>query len=261
MDKNQRNYKKLIGFWALVFLVGGIAGIIFGQLVIPWLTNFRPFNKIGWLCHVKEGTTIINRTEKIYLTQDLAYQEAVNRLANSVVAIRAERSIKVSQQQAPSAKPEVLARGSGFILTGDGLIITANVIVPKAATQILVFKDGKEIEARLIKRDEKNNLALLKIDQTNLPVVNLGDLSSVKLGEMVLSVGAEQLKESLNKFTNFGFIRTLLPEVAVTFSENQLATGGLLANLKGEVLGLVIVDKEGKIKIAGEDKIRELIKQ
>lgn len=243
----EKNYKKIFAFWALVFLVGGMAGIIFGQLIVPWLTNFRPFSAIGWLGYIKNGTTIINRTEKIYLTQDLAYQEAIDRVVNSVVAVRAELNKKV------------LAETSGFILTSDGLIVTANSVVPKATGQILVVRDNKESEAQLLGQDKENGLALLKLSETNLPVVNFGDSANLKLGEMVFLVGAGTANETFSKFANVGFIKTLEP-LTLTISESPSASGSPLINIKGEVLGLNLVDKEGKIKVVLIERVRELLK-
>ncbi len=243
-----KDYKKLIGFWGLVFLVGGVAGIIFGQLVVPWLNNFRLFSAIGWFGHVKEGTTIINRTEKIYLTQDLAYREAIDRVVNSVVAVRTELNKKV------------LAEASGFILTSDGLVVTVNSVVPKSAGQILVVRDNKESEAQLLGQDKENGLALLKIDETNLPVVNFGDPGSLKLGETVFLVGASGSLDSFARFVNSGLVRALAPAMELTFSEIQPANGSPLINTKGEVLGLNLVDKEGKIKVVPVDKIKALLK-
>lgn len=242
-----KDYKKLIGFWGLVFLVGGVAGIIFGQLIVPWLTNFRPFSAIGWLGHIKDGTTIINRTEKIYLTQDLAYQEAIDRVANSVVAVRAQLNKKV------------LAQASGFILTSDGLIVTANSVVPKSTGQILVVRDNKESEAELLGQDKENGLALLKLSETNLPVVNFGDPGNLKLGEMVFLVGAGTSNETFTKFVNVGFIKKLEP-LTLTISESPSASGSPLINIKGEVLGLNLVDKDGEIKVVLAEKIKELLK-
>lgn len=254
-------YKKIAVFWGAVFLLGGLAGVLAMQFFLPWLAGVAPFNKIGWLARIKDCTTIINQTERITVSQDLAYLDAISRLSNSVVGVRAERHYRiVNKKQVPLAKPEILAQGSGFVLTSDGLVATANILVPQAATRFIVINRGKETEAQVIKRDEQNGLSLLKINETNLPVVTFGDANNLKLGETVLLVGTNISTSTPIQFTNIGFARTLLPEISVNFSESQLANGSPLANIKGEVIGLNLVDVNGQIKVVGEDKIRELLK-
>lgn len=248
MKKNHINLAKIISFWVLVFLVGGIAGVIFSQILLPRVADFWPFNAVGLFNNIKDGVTIINKTEKITITENTAYQEAIDKVVNSLVVARVERGGKK------------IIESPAFILTGDGLLAAGGIVVPKAAEQIYVFISGKDYEAKLIKRDEKNNLVLIKIDETNLSVTDLGDAADLKLGETVFLVWAEQLNGSLNKLVNLGFVRGLAPEISLTFSESQSANGGLVANLKGEVLGLASIDKDGKIKIISEDKIKDLLK-
>ena len=259
--KKKLNYQKVVGFWVAVFLLGGVAGILGSQLLLPWLGGHWPFSKIGWIERAKNCTTVINKTEKITISQDLAYLEAISHLSNSLVGIRAEKHYRlINKKQVPLIKPEILAEGSGFILTSDGVVVTANVLAPETATRYIVIRDNKETEAQLTKRDEQNGLALLKTNESNLSVVTLGDANNLKLGEMVFLLGVNNSTSTPAKFINSGFIKTLLPEIAVNFIENQLATGGPLANSKGEVLGLNLIDKYGEIKIVNEEKIRALLK-
>lgn len=247
MPKKKIDYKKIIGFWLLVFLVGGLAGVFFSRAVLPWLANFAPFNKIGWLDNVKDGTMIINKTEKIYITQETAYQEAINKVSNFVVAIRVERAGRTPIEN------------SGFVLTSDGLIATASFILAKDAKILAVLRD-KEYEARMVKQDKNNKLALLKINETNLSVADFGDSNDLQLGEKVFLLGAAKNKNDFYQFANFGFVRALLPEVSFNFTESPLADGAALGNLAGKILGLALVDKQGNIKLIGADKIRELMK-
>lgn len=261
ISKHGKDYKKIVGFWVVVFLLGGVAGILGSNLFLPWLAGFPLFGKIDWIRQAREGTTIINRTERVAITQDFAYQEAIGRLVNSVVGIKAERHYRfVNQKQVPLVKPEILAQGTGFILTSDGAIVIANSLVPETATRIIVTQGGKETEAQVIKRDQQNNLALLKTNENNLSVVTLVDAESLKLGEVVFLVGVDNSTTTPAYFVNSGLIRSLSPEISFNFSENQAALGGPMANIKGEVLGLNLIGRDGKIKIVGTDKIRELLR-
>ncbi len=238
----EKNWKKITLFWLGIFIVGGLGGVLFMRVLIPWLAGLPPFSNVALFCDVKEGTTIINKTEKVYLTQDLAYQEAISKIGNAAAAVQ-------SGSRA----------GSGFILTSDGLVATTYSLAPKGS-KIAVIRDNKEYQAQLVKQDKTNNLALLKITENNLPVVSFGDSANLKLGEMMLLVGAAKENDVFNRFANVGFIKTLAPELTFTFSETSLANGSALGNIKGEVLGLALVDKGGEVAMVGADKIKELMK-
>ncbi|KKT26552.1 MAG: Protease do [Parcubacteria group bacterium GW2011_GWA2_43_9b] len=246
MPKKKVDYKKIVLFWVIVFLVGGLSGVFFNRVLIPWLVNFAPFSGIIWLDGVKDNTTIINKTEKVYISQETAFQGAIARVGNSVVAVRVERT-----GHQPIAN-------SGFILTGDGLIVTANFNLAPTA-KILVLRGDKEYEARLLKQDAANNLALLKIEANDLSVADFGDSNNLRLGEEVFLTGAAKINNNFVRFANLGFVKTVSPDPSLTFTESSLADGAPLGNIEGKVLGLVLVDKQGKIKVVGVERIKTLL--
>lgn len=257
----KKNYHKIIGFWTLVFIVGGVAGIFATQIFLPWLAGFSCFSKISWICQSRNGTTIVNRTEKIYLTEDTALTDNIAQIAKAVVGIKSQKTYKIiGKKQVPLVQPEILAEGSGFILTNDGLIVTTGLLVPEAATKILVMRETQEFEAQVIKRDKVNNLALLKTEQSNLPVVNLGEAADLKIGERVFLLGIEtEILEKPTPFADLGFVRMLSP-LLIQFNETQSISGTPLVNIKGEVLGMNVLNKNKEVEIVLSDKIRELIK-
>jgi S1-C subfamily serine protease len=73
-------------------------------------------------------------------------------------------------------------------------------------------------------------------------------------------MGMQNIATSTNQFVHLGFLRSISPDLSVDFGENQLANGGPLINLQGEVIGLALIDKNGTIQIVDEEKIRELLK-
>lgn len=243
----KKDYKKIIGFWLIVFLVGGASGVFFSRAFLPWLTSFAPFNKVVWLCNVNDATTIINRTEKVYVSEDTAYQSAINKIGNAVVAVRVERAGRAAIEN------------SGFILTSDGLIATVNFILANGA-KILVMREGQEYEAQIVKQDAANNLALIKIAANNLPIADFGDTNSLSLGERVVLVGAAKVNGSFSKFADIGIIKSLSPEVVFSFNEPALADGAALGNIEGKALGLALTDKQGNVNLIGEEKIKEFMK-
>ena len=93
----------------------------------------------------------------------------------------------------PQARPHmhgVEARGSGFIINADGTIITNNHVVKGAKTVSVKLDDGTELSAKVIGRDSRTDIAVLKIDAKKpLPYIQLGDSASVKPGQWVVAMG------------------------------------------------------------------------
>ncbi|HEY7538837.1 MAG TPA: trypsin-like peptidase domain-containing protein, partial [Methylomirabilota bacterium] len=83
----------------------------------------------------------------------------------------------------------VRAGGSGVIVNANGYIVTNNHVVDNAADIQVKLDDGRELPAKVIGRDAKTDLALLKIDATGLPVIPLGDSTALQVGEPVMAIG------------------------------------------------------------------------
>jgi serine protease Do len=82
-----------------------------------------------------------------------------------------------------------MASGSGVIISPDGYIVTNNHVVAKAEKIQIVTNDHRQFEAKVIGTDPNTDLALIKINATNLPIVKLGNSDAVRVGEWVLAVG------------------------------------------------------------------------
>ncbi|HWZ05123.1 MAG TPA: Do family serine endopeptidase [Mucilaginibacter sp.] len=91
-------------------------------------------------------------------------------------------------QRAPQMAPE-MASGSGVIISPDGYIVTNNHVVDKAEKIEVVTNDHQDFKAKVIGTDPNTDLALIKIEGHNLPIVKLGNSDNVKVGEWVLAVG------------------------------------------------------------------------
>lgn len=81
------------------------------------------------------------------------------------------------------------ASGSGVILTPDGYIVTNNHVVENADKIQVILSDRRKVMAKVIGTDPNTDLALIKIEETNLPVVKMGNSDNVQIGEWVLAVG------------------------------------------------------------------------
>ncbi|WP_299311016.1 Do family serine endopeptidase, partial [uncultured Halomonas sp.] len=134
--------------------------------------------------------------------------------------------------------------GSGFIFDEDGYIMT-NAHVVKDADEILVrLNDRRELEAELVGADEKTDVAVLKVEADNLPTLELGESSDLKVGQWVAAIGSPfGFDHSVTAGIISAINRTLPQDVYVPFIQTDVAinpgnSGGPLFNLDGEVVGI-----------------------
>lgn len=146
--------------------------------------------------------------------------------------------------EAPNAKRSL---GSGFIVSADGYVLTNNHVVENADKIIVRLSDRRELEAELIGADERSDLAVLKINAKNLPVVRLGNSGRLKTGEWVLAIGSpfgfdysvtagivSAQGRSLPTENGENYVPFIQTDVAI----NPGNSGGPLFNLDGEVIGI-----------------------
>jgi len=93
------------------------------------------------------------------------------------------------QGRAPQAAPRQQGIGSGVVVTKDGYILTNNHVVDGADEVKVALQDGREFTAKVIGRDPKSDVAVIKIDATDLPAVPMADSDKVEVGDIVLAVG------------------------------------------------------------------------
>jgi len=243
-----RTKKKVLNLF-FILIIGGLGGILADQFLLPYLATIPPFSRIDFIQQVGNGTIIINPTEEIIITENTALEQAIDKISPCLVAVQ-------------SFQNKILIRqGTGFIITSDGLVITAGDLVPARASQYLIFRQEQSWVAQVVDRDLENNLALLRIEETNLPVVSLTDLTEVRLGQRIILIGAELVENHLNRFVNLGIIRSINQEILKInlIEENSSANGSPLINVKGEVIGLNLVDYKGLLKTIPADKIKDFI--
>jgi serine protease Do len=134
--------------------------------------------------------------------------------------------------------------GSGFIISADGVILTNAHVVRDASEVTVKLTDRREYRAKVLGSDPKTDVAVLKIDAKNLPVVPLGRTSDLKVGEWVLAIGSPYGLEST---VTAGVVsakgRSLPDDSYVPFIQTDVAvnpgnSGGPLFNTRGEVIGI-----------------------
>ena len=173
------------------------------------------------------------------------FVELVEKVGPAVVNIRTTE--RAAESDAPAATPGARSQprrgaGSGFIVSADGYVIT-NAHVVDGATEVLVtLTDGREFKARLIGADERTDVALVKIDAAALPVLKIGDVGRLKVGEWVLAIGSPF---GLQNTVTAGIVSAKQRETGsdVPFIQTDVAvnpgnSGGPLISIRGEVVGV-----------------------
>jgi serine protease Do len=138
----------------------------------------------------------------------------------------------------------VRGEGSGFIVSADGVILTNAHVVRDASEVTVKLQDRREFRAKVLGSDPKTDVAVLKIDARNLPVVPLGNTRNLQVGEWVLAIGSPYGLEST---VTAGVVsakgRSLPGDGGVPFIQTDVAvnpgnSGGPLFNTRGEVVGI-----------------------
>jgi serine protease Do len=136
------------------------------------------------------------------------------------------------------------ARGSGFILSADGYVITNSHVVKNTSDVIVSLLDRREFPAKVVGMDELSDIALLKIEgESQLPVVKIGDSSKIKVGQWVLAIGSPfdfdyTATQGIISALGRSLEETYVPYIQMDAALNPGNSGGPLFNMDGEVIGV-----------------------
>ncbi|MDR2549581.1 MAG: DegQ family serine endoprotease [Desulfobulbus sp.] len=137
------------------------------------------------------------------------------------------------------------AAGSGFIISGDGYILTNNHVVEEASKITVRLADKREFQAKVVGTDPQSDVAVIKIDAKDLPVLPLGNSDKLEVGEWVIAIGSPF---ELSQTVTVGVVSAKgRNRMGITDYENFIQTdaainpgnsGGPLLNIRGEAVGI-----------------------
>lgn len=147
------------------------------------------------------------------------------------------------RQKSPKADEEIpRGVGSGFILSSDGQVMTNAHVVEGADEVMVTLTDKREFKAKILGTDKRSDVALLKIEATNLPIIKVGDSNRLKVGEWVMAIGSPF---GLENSVTAGIVSAkqrdtgdYLPLIQTDVAINPGNSGGPLINMRGEVVGI-----------------------
>lgn len=160
---------------------------------------------------------------------------------------------QIPQYRQKGYQKEEVGGGTGFIVSSDGLIVTnKHVVNDEKAEYIVYLNDGRKYQAKVLLKHPVDDLAILKINASNLKPIKLGDSDNIKLGQFVIAIG-----NALGEFRNtvsFGIISGLKRNITASDSSGNIErledliqtdaainygnSGGPLVNIYGEVIGV-----------------------
>jgi len=150
---------------------------------------------------------------------------------------------KTPNQAGPKSQEQERGTGSGFVIDGSGFILTNAHVVEGATTIYVTLTDKREFKAKLIGSDPKTDVALIKIEASNLTKLPIGESSKVRVGEWVLAIGSPF---GFDNTVSAGIISakgrevndSITPFIQTDVAINPGNSGGPLINTRGEVIGI-----------------------
>lgn len=198
----------------------------------------------------KTGNAVVNirTTERARIsqggdiTQDEEMQEFFRRFFGVPIP-PTQPSPRRKQTPAPEAEEEVpRGVGSGFIISPDGYVMTNAHVVDGADEVYVTLTDKREFKAKIIGADKRTDVAIVKIDGSNLPRLTMGDSDKIRVGEWVIAIGSPF---GLDNTVTAGIVSAkardtgeYLPLIQTDVAVNPGNSGGPLINMRGEVIGI-----------------------
>lgn len=259
-------------------ILGGLVGATAGALFAGWSAGVVS----GWVNGGdadNNGNNGKNAEEKT-IVEDSASVQVVERASPAVVSIVISQDLSKIYNQTgplspfddfffsfpdtppPSGKQEI-GGGTGFIATTDGMIVTnRHVVESEDAEYTVILNDGRQYVAQVLARDTLNDLAIIKINEDNLPTLDLGDSDQIKIGQTVIAIG-NSLGEFSNTVTkgvisginrrvvasdNSGSSEVIEEAIQTDAAINPGNSGGPLLDLFSKVIGVnTAVSREGQL--------------
>ena len=190
----------------------------------------------------KAGPAVVNirTTERVRMGQggpgEEEMQEFLRRFFGQPIPRR-------RSPQQPQEEQEVQRGvGSGFIISDDGFMLTNAHVVEGADEVTVTLTDRREFKAKVLGADRRSDVALLKVNATNLPYLRTGDSGKIRVGEWVIAIGSPF---NLDNTVTAGIISAksrdtgeYLPLIQSDVAVNPGNSGGPLINMRGEVIGI-----------------------
>ncbi len=273
----------LVTYCALTLIVGVVGG---GLIYANRAELFDYFAK-QYLADFEERQTALNGNERIVFSEESAITDIVSKVNPAVVSIVVTKDVPIVEQYFENFDPfeeffrdpfgggfnfqiprirekgtekREIGGGSGFFVSKDGLVVTNRHVVSDTAAEYTVLtNDGEKYEAEVLARDPILDIAILKTKAGNVPYLEFGDSSKIKLGQKVIAIGnalgefrnsvsvgvVSGLSRSIVAGDNFGRSELLEEVLQTDAAINPGNSGGPLLDISGKVIGVNVAVSRG----------------
>ncbi|HEX7816083.1 S1C family serine protease [Dyella sp.] len=244
------------------FVVIGLAAAFVISLLWPGVGN-RLRSRLG-ITHMPAAAVTTNQAAMtpapMGASGPVSYADAVAKAAPAVVNIYANKLVTARAMQmysdpvlrrlfggvptGPSYQKREQSLGSGVIVNNQGYVLTNNHVIANADDIQVLLYDGRVAKAHVVGADDETDLAVLKIDAANLPVIQTADEKHVRTGDVVLAIGNPF---GLTQTVTMGIVSAVGRQLSSTSPEDFVQTdaainignsGGALINTNGELVGI-----------------------
>lgn len=232
----------------LAYLATGLVGALIGGFIMAAIAPTYLFGKVIPYPQSSANNMQLGQQLVINPSDDMTVATAVTKKVKpTVVGIS---TVSMERDVFGFTRPSE-GVGSGFVVHPDGYIVTnAHVVGDNPSELIVYFMDGKELEGKVLWEDITLDMAVVKVEATNLPYVELGDSDSIEVGELAIAIG-NPLGLRFERTVTQGIISGLNRSLAIpgdgTIMEDLIQTdaainpgnsGGPLINNRGQIIGI-----------------------
>jgi len=235
--------KQLLKILAILFL-GLIGGMLWQTILLPYLAEDPRFQDVWFVQDYMQRQVNLYPRQQITILENEALVSAIEKAEKSIVSIEV------------GATRETAVKGSGLVLTVDGLIVTLADIVPRGSAFSL-WIDGEKHAFDIQKRDIQQNLALIKIEASGLSTSGFADMGGIKKGQRVFLIGSLFSAEQPQSLVNEGVIKYLDNNFIYTnFLSEETPISSTVFDVEANVIGLNMLGFDNQVITIPISRIR-----
>ena len=228
---------KTILFFLVPFCLGVLGGVWAQAFLLPNLASNSAFQNFQFIKDWNAKIQVISPVQEIVIRENEGLERLVKRADKVVAGLE-------------SVSGNVVIHGSAFVYTSDGLAVALSTLVPQGF-QVKLYIAGSELPlgAKVLKRDAKNNLVLLKVETVGLETTGISEENAVSLGERLLLAGKTFEKDGFVPFVNQGVIQGIYSDrIQTNIREVLNVQGSPVFDIECKLLGLALLDQNNKVK-------------
>ncbi|MGI6545209.1 MAG: S1C family serine protease [Fastidiosipilaceae bacterium] len=249
----KKNIGRIVGFIAILVVCTALSGVLGGYIGARQSLSYSVDPDMGGATaqietaspteEIATTTSRIEQTQQLNSGEMLSVADVVAQASPSVVAINTTSVVQNMYGQVGT----VPGAGSGVIIRTDGYILTNNHVIGNATDISVTLASGETLPATLVGADSSNDLAVIKVDEEDLPAISTTSSTDLRAGDQVIAIGNPfgQLEGSVTSGIISSVNRNVEVEDSVLYNVIQIDaainrgnSGGALLNMKGELIGI-----------------------